>query len=463
MVLVLLSVTGCQNVIQGTQSTGTVAPTAITTSTPTPLVIPDEVIKWLQANAVPFDTAEPGHGCEDMQPLLNMIGEARIVAIGEATHGTHEFKVIEQRIFECLVTEKNFNILATEIDWPLGNRVNDYIQTGNGIPSLLIKSVPLFDTNEFQNSIGWIRQYNANLDHINKITFRGFDIFSANLNYQDLKKYIEATDPDSGSTIVANMNCFRVYGIQYPEPYYATRNVEIKAQCQEGLQAVYDYLVSHQADYVLKSSPEKYAEAVHAIHILMQDEHYAANINQITPDIASLRDQYMAENVKWLMEQANSNTKMVIWAHDGHIQTTSFHDEWQRVTYSTMGVYLRVMYGNDLVTIGTSFNRGQFNSYAYNSITQEWGSLQTFTAPTLLPNSHEEYLSKVDLPHYILDLRTTFTDPMVAYWFNEPRWLQIHGNRYDPHNLGLNFEFFILPKAFDILVYFENTTPSLLR
>ena len=89
-----------------------------------------EAIAWLAENAGPFGTAEPGHGCEDLQPFLEMVGDSRLVALGEATHGTHEFFAMKHRLAECLVSEKGFTLFAMEAGWAEAEHINAWVQGG---------------------------------------------------------------------------------------------------------------------------------------------------------------------------------------------------------------------------------------------------------------------------------------------------------------------------------------------
>jgi hypothetical protein len=101
--------------LPGSTATSTHMPTRTSTTVPSETTIsppPEEALQWLKMNAIGFSTTQPGTGCEDLQPLLAMIGEARVVALGEATHGTHEFFTMKQRILECLVQEKGFTLFA---------------------------------------------------------------------------------------------------------------------------------------------------------------------------------------------------------------------------------------------------------------------------------------------------------------------------------------------------------------
>ena len=93
---------------------------------------PREVVDWMRAHAVPLATAEAGHGFADLAPLKQIIGDARIVSVGEATHGTREFFQLKHRLFEYLATELGFTIFAIEANWPESLAIDEYVQTGKG-------------------------------------------------------------------------------------------------------------------------------------------------------------------------------------------------------------------------------------------------------------------------------------------------------------------------------------------
>src|SRR5262245_265918 len=104
----------------------------------TPLDRQHELVSWLQQHAVPLTTVEAGNGFADLQPLKPVIGNARIVALGEATHGTREFFQLKHRLLEFLVTEMGFTTFAMEANWPESLAVNDYVQHGRGDPAKVL-------------------------------------------------------------------------------------------------------------------------------------------------------------------------------------------------------------------------------------------------------------------------------------------------------------------------------------
>jgi erythromycin esterase-like protein len=120
-------------------SSYTITPTAVIQSTTSSSSNLSVDIQWLKANAIPFDTTEPNSSFEDLMPLKKIIGDARIVALGEATHGTHEFFQMKHRMLEFLVEEMGFNTFAMEDAWPEANLINDYVHTGKGEPAEILR------------------------------------------------------------------------------------------------------------------------------------------------------------------------------------------------------------------------------------------------------------------------------------------------------------------------------------
>src|SRR5689334_21942379 len=129
-----------------------------------PVTIAPESSDWLREHALPFDTTDPGSDFTDLVPLKEWIGDARIVALGEATHGTHEFFEMKHRMLRFLVEEMGFNTFAIEANLPEANLLNDYLHTGQGDPAALLDGLHFWtwDTQEVLDMILWMRAHNEN-------------------------------------------------------------------------------------------------------------------------------------------------------------------------------------------------------------------------------------------------------------------------------------------------------------
>jgi len=138
---------------------------------------PDKsTVDWIAANAVRLKTPEAGNGFADMQPLKKIIGNARIVSLGEATHGTREFFQLKHRMLEFLASEMGFTIFSIEANMPEAYRLNDYVLNGEGDPAKLLKGMYFWtwNTQEVLEMIQWMREFNKSGK--GRVQFTGFDM-----------------------------------------------------------------------------------------------------------------------------------------------------------------------------------------------------------------------------------------------------------------------------------------------
>jgi erythromycin esterase len=438
----------------------------ITPSTPAVRSTPEAAL-WLKESAIPFETTQPGSDFTDLLPLKALIGDARLVALGEATHGTHEFFQMKRRVIEFLVQEMGFTVFALEAYWPEAERIDDYVLTGRGNVKELLAGLQYWpwNTQEMLDLIEWMQDYNAQRSTAPPVHFSGFDMQNAKLALGDLLSYLQTIDPDAAALAEAKSGCFRPYmDYTFQQAEYAQLAADARAACRRDLQDVYDSLLVQQAAYEARSSPEAFADALHSARLVIQNEAMAAVTEEgdfLTRDRFNTRDQAMAENVSWLLDQAGPQAKMILWAHNAHVQTT----EWQfrGTAYTPMGVHLRQAYGDEMTVFGFSFYEGSFNAYTYDATTGSYGALTEHAAGALPADSVEQYLHGAGLPRFFLDLRQANAAPSGSGWLGTPHWLRFVGAEYDPELPPEDYAFRVsLPQAFDVLIYFDRTTPSVL-
>jgi erythromycin esterase-like protein len=156
---------------------------------------------WIRARAIPLTTAEPGHGFADMQPLKAVIGNARIVSLGEATHGTREFFQLKHRILEFLASEMRFTIFSIEASMPEAYRLNDYVLDGKGDPAALLKGMYFWtwDTEEVLAMIRWMREFNQSGK--GRVQFTGFDMQTPTVAQQIVQAFVDRHDQPYAQTL----------------------------------------------------------------------------------------------------------------------------------------------------------------------------------------------------------------------------------------------------------------------
>lgn len=166
--------------------------------TPTP-----KQIKWLRKNAIAFDTAEAGSGFDDLKGLREIIGDARIVALGEGTHGTREYFQMKHRLVEFLASEMGFTVFSIEANMPEAYRVDDYVSQGQGDPKKLLDGMYFWtwNTQEVLDMIKWMRDFNkAGKKHIR---FTGFDMQAPDVAMEIVEKFLDDADPDYAKNVRA--------------------------------------------------------------------------------------------------------------------------------------------------------------------------------------------------------------------------------------------------------------------
>jgi erythromycin esterase len=150
---------------------------------------------WIAEHAIRLQTPEAGHGFADMESLKKVVGNARIVSLGEATHGTREFFQLKHRTLEFLATEMGFTIFSIEANMPEAYRLNDYILTGKGDPAELLRGMYFWtwNTEEVFDMILWMREFNKSGK--GRLQFTGFDIQTTKVAEEIARDFIIKYDP----------------------------------------------------------------------------------------------------------------------------------------------------------------------------------------------------------------------------------------------------------------------------
>ncbi|MBK6380306.1 MAG: erythromycin esterase family protein [Chitinophagaceae bacterium] len=145
---------------------------------------------WLNKNCIPIKYVKAENGFDDLNPLKDLIGDARIVSLGECTHGSSEVFSMKHRMLEYLVKEKGFTIFSIEANMPEAYALNEYIIDGKGDPRKLMAGMYFWTwyTQEVLDMIEWMKKYNETATK--KIMFTGFDMQFSDVSIKILRKYL---------------------------------------------------------------------------------------------------------------------------------------------------------------------------------------------------------------------------------------------------------------------------------
>jgi erythromycin esterase len=399
----------------------------------------EAVKQWLADHAIPLSSVEAGHGFEDMQPLKEIVGDAHVVALGEATHGTREFFQLKHRMLEFLVSEMGFTVFAKEATMPEAFDVNEYVLTGEGDPAKALAGLYFWTTNteEVLDLIEWMRRWNADPTHSRKVKFYGFDVQAAPRAVKVMLDYLRIVDPDEA--LIAERE-LAVLANPYTEEKFVTLSKEEREAAASTIRAIIRRLDDRRPEYVARTDSIAWAFARQHARILDQN-------------MVQARDSVMAENVRWILDHEGPEAKMVIWAHNAHISTGP----------GSMGAHLRRALGSDMVVFGFAFNQGSFQAIEMPMPSR--GGLRTFTVPPAPEGSLDGMLAAAGLRLAAIDLRKLPTDGPVAEWWSVPHVTRFIGSGYSREFDDINGAFgfwapWIVNQLFDALLFVESTTSA---
>ena len=417
--------------------------------TKTPVLSSDPVIRWIQQHAIPLRTPTPGGSGADLAPLKQIVGTASIVGLGEETHGTHEFIEMKARLVEFLISHMGFTAFIMENDWGSSQQLDTYINGGPGnLKTIMTKALfGIWQTQEYEQLLAWLRAYNDNPAHTVKIHFLGMDLQAFDQDdFDTVENYVQKVDPKLGTLVDNLYKPLIANGVGSTSAYYQLA-ASTKQQYQDQAQQVYDLLQSNQQRYSNALSPQQFALVLQNARILVETATYL-NATTSTEALAHYyqRDTFMAENVEWIDEHdAGAHPKIMIWAHDGHIANDT--------TYGTqdgrnMGGELRAHYHQSYLPIGTTLYQGTFRTYTF------YPSNKVQTISPASSNTYNYTLGQAGLPLYMLDLRT-IPSGAVSNWAHSSSIFLLYGWRGE--NLSASAQ---LSQWFDVIIHIQNTTPS---
>ncbi|HEX2223480.1 MAG TPA: erythromycin esterase family protein, partial [Thermoanaerobaculia bacterium] len=246
---------------------------------------------WLRQRVTPLDSVLAGSGFADLQPLKQAIGDARIVSLGEGTHGTREFFQMKHRLFEFLVEEMGFTHFALEAGMPEADRINNYVLYGIGDPAELVEGMRfwIWNTQEVLDLVLWMRQYNASGK--GPVRFAGFDMQFSWIAANNLYSFLRQAEPAYAAEALPILNqLIRVELTRRATP------ADLAAA-----RRFYDRIVDKRTEYLaLGYSAERVDWMIQNARILVQ----FCEVTSAGLSAAIVRDRFLAENTAWILDRA---------------------------------------------------------------------------------------------------------------------------------------------------------------
>jgi len=332
--------------------------------------------------------------------LLERIGDAKYVFLGEASHGTHEFYTWRTAISKRLIKEKGFNFIAVEGDWPDCYQINRYIKDYGNHEK---KSIELLHTFkrwptwmwanwEISSLMDWLKEHNTQLSKEKKVGFYGLDIYSLWESMESIMSYLEVHDPETSVLAKKALECFDPYNKD--EFRYARAQLSGKS-CLQPLAQLLAEIRKKAPQYNHDSEASLSAEQ-NAV-IALNAEKYYSNMMSLDDNTWNIRDKHMMETLNRLLNFHGIGSKAIVWAHNTHIGDARYTDMKDAGMFN-IGQLAREEKGrNDVVLIGFGTHSGKVIAG------RSWGApMEVMHVPSALKGSIESILHNISPQNRII-------------------------------------------------------------
>jgi erythromycin esterase-like protein len=398
----------------------------------------------------------------DFDPLLELVGNARVVLLGEASHGTHDFYRVRAEITKRLIRERGFRAVAVEADWPDAYRVNRYVRGRPGdadavealagfirFPQWMWRNADVLDF------VGWLREYNdQRVGQGDRIGFYGLDLYSLHASMAAVLEYLRVVDPQAAGRAARRYACFDHFGTD-PQSYGYATTLGLAPSCEREVIGQLVELRGAAAEYARRDgrlAPDDLFFAERNAQVVATAEHYYRTMFQSNVASWNLRDRHMADTLVALgdfLDRPGERSKIVVWAHNSH-QGDARATELALRGELNLGQLARERFGPDAVLVG-------FTTYAGTvTAASDWDAHAERKAVRAgLPGSFEALFHDSGVPNFYLDLRAP-SEAVRA--LSDPRLERAIGVIYRPDTERLSHYFHArLPQQFDAVFHYDHT------
>jgi erythromycin esterase len=397
----------------------------------------------------------------DLDPLVERIGGARVVCIGEATHGTHEFYRWRALLTRRLIEQGSVDLVAVEGDWPDCYAVSRSVTAVRGAPEDLeevLRGFERWPTWMWANSdvlqfARWLRGRNLACDEGRRVSFYGLDVYSLWESLDAVLDYLREHHPGDVDTAVEACRCLEPYA-EDPQAYARASRL-VPTGCEREVVALLAGLVQRHA--TAAASEEAGAEAAFAAEqnaraAVGAEAYYRAMVRG-GPDSWNVRDRHMADTLDRLLEHHGRRlgrpARAVVWEHNTHIGDARYTD-MHEVGMVNVGQLVRERYGEeDCVLVGMGSHRGTVVA------APEWGSPpEPMAVPPARSGSVEALLNEALSGRSALLL----FDRDAPAWAAEERDHRAIGVVYRPYaEKWGNYVPTVLARRYDAFLWFDET------
>ena len=357
--------------------------------------------------------AEPLAGSpNDYDALIEMVGEARFVLLGEASHGTHEFYRERALITKRLIYQRGFNAVAVEADWPDAYRINRFVRgEGPDLDSVdALSGFKRFPQWMWRNAdvldfVGWLREHNDEQPFPNRKTgFYGLDLYSLHASIEAVLAYLGKVDPEAAERARHHYSCFEHFGKQI-ETYGYAAGFGLAPTCEDAVVQELVALRRKAMDYLQRDgqvAADAYFCAEQNARVVKNAEEYYRKMFRREVSSWNLRDTHMMESFVSLgehLDKQGAPAKIVVWAHNSHLGDARATQMGERGELN-LGQLVRERFGKEAVSIGFTTYTGSVTAAS------DWdGPAERKQVRPGHRGSYEALFHEVDTPRFFLNLR----------------------------------------------------------
>ena len=416
----------------------------------------------LQCNPVPHksNAAEQNHSAtmipyhrlvneQDLDVLIKETGNAKIVLLGEASHGTSEFYTWRTAISKRLIQEKGFSFIAVEGDWTDSYKVNNFIKGEKKDSAAAITVLKeynrwptwLWANYETASLVTWLNNYNQEISK-QKIGFYGLDVFNIAEAAMEIKQYMAAADTSAINAINRFLQCFKPFTgdeQEYARSSTATRNCS--AQAQALLQTIRSLPIA-------KNTGESVFAMLQNAQVVFDGELYLRTSKGNAVRSWNLRDNHMVETIAGLLKLYGPGSKAIIWAHNNHAGDAAYATmHWSGKTNAAQ--QLRNKYGKENVF---SVGFGTYNGTVIAS--EKWGTpYQKMQLAAAADSSWEQRMHLLNADNKIILSKEIRSYPGMLKWIPQVAV----GVIYHPMQKAGTYSLSIVPNRYDAYIFIDNT------
>lgn len=393
----------------------------------------------------------------DYNPLLQWIGNCRIVLIGEASHGTGDFYRERARITRLLIEQKRFNAVAIEGDWPDAHRVHRFIRgrSSDANARAALQGFERFPAWMWRNTevvafLEWLHGFNDGLvRREDRIGFYGLDLYSLNASISAVLRYLDQVDSDAARRARYRYGCFEQYEEDTQACGYAA-SFGLSESCEREAVAQLVEMCRRASELAARDGrldPDEFFFAEQNARLVPNAERYYRTVFASRTESWNLRDRHMADTLALLREHL-PEARIVVWAHNSHLGDARA-TEMSRQGEINLGQLAREQFDTEVFSIGFTTYTGEVTAAS------EWD------APTErkrvrpgLAGSYEALFHEAQLPAFLLSLRS----PDIAQALQGPQLERAIGVIYLPGSERLSHYFHChLPRQFDAILHIDKT------